>query len=265
MTAPTPPALDRQQRLATMAEDVLARGTVSVEEMAEQYGVSTMTVYRDLAELERSGIVTRTRGVVTARATSFSEASASFRSSLNTAVKTALAERAAQEVHAGSTIMLDDSTTLLRMVPLLDRHGPVTVITHSQAVAREAAALRSARLFVTGGRYRPELDSLFGSTTLSTLRSLRADVCFMSTTALDGGRLYHPLEENADVKQAMLASSRRAVLVVDSSKFGHGSTHHVASVDEFDLVIVDADAPKEELAIMREAGVDVVVVDSPLR
>ncbi|MGO1510186.1 MAG: DeoR/GlpR family DNA-binding transcription regulator [Actinomycetaceae bacterium] len=254
------PAKGRRQRLATMAELVLAHGTLSVDEMAERFGVSTMTVYRDLAELERSGIVTRTRGTVTARATSMSEASAAFRSTLNTATKRRLAERAAREIHAGSTIMIDDSTTLLAMVPLLDDLGPVTIVTHSQAVAREAAALRSVRLFVTGGRYRPELDSLYGSTTLSTLHSLRADVCFMSTTSLVGGELFHPLEENADVKRAMLDASARAILVADSSKFDHVATHRVASIDAFDLLVTDSGATDDQLAPVREAGVDVVVV-----
>ncbi|MGC5616487.1 DeoR/GlpR family DNA-binding transcription regulator [Georgenia sp. Z1491] len=260
MNAAPVPMKDRRQRLATMAELVLEAGTLSVDDMAQQFGVSTMTVYRDLAELERSGIVTRTRGTVTARATSMSEASAAFRSTLNQATKRQLAARAVEEVHAGSTIMIDDSTTLLGMVPLLDDRGPVTIVTHSQAVAREAAALRSVRLFVTGGRYRPELDSLYGSTTLTTLRSVRADVCFMSTTALVGGELFHPLEENADVKQAMLASSTRAILVADGSKFRHAATHRVASVAEFDLVVVDTDAPADELAIMAEAGVEIAQV-----
>ncbi|MGC5629135.1 DeoR/GlpR family DNA-binding transcription regulator [Georgenia sp. Z1344] len=262
MNAPPAPMKDRRQRLATMAELVLEAGTLSVEDVAAQFGVSTMTVYRDLAELERGGIVTRTRGTVTARATSMSEASAEFRSTLNTATKRRLAARAVEEVHAGSTIMIDDSTTLLSMVPLLDDRGPVTIVTHSQAVAREAAALRSVRLFVTGGRYRPELDSLYGSTTLATLRSVRADICFMSTTALAGGELFHPLEENADVKRAMLASSTRSILVTDASKFQHAATHRVASVADFDLVVVDSAAPADELAIMREHGVEVAQVDT---
>lgn len=256
------PPLDRQQRLATMAEYVLERGTLSVEDMAERYGVSTMTIYRDLAELERSGVVTRTRGTVTARATSFSEASSSFRSALNTPIKERLARRAADEVHAGSTIMLDDSTTVLRMVPLIDERGPVTVVTHSQAVAAAAASLRSVRLFITGGRYRPELDSLYGATTLATIRSLHATTCFMSTTSLRGGQLYHPLEENVDVKRAMIESSARSVLVLDSSKFGIGATHRVIGVEAFDLVIADTNAPGEELDIMRDAGVEVALVDA---
>ncbi|MGO1560259.1 Glycerol-3-phosphate regulon repressor GlpR [Actinomycetales bacterium JB111] len=256
------PPLDRQQRLATMAEYVLERGTLSVEDMAERYGVSTMTIYRDLAELERSGVVTRTRGTVTARATSFSEASASFRSSLNTSIKQRLSQRAAEEVHAGSTIMLDDSTTVLRMVPLIDERGPVTVVTHSLAVSNEASSLRSIRLFVSGGRYRSELDSLYGATTLATIRSLHADTCFMSTTALRGGQLYHPIEENVDLKRAMIESSSRSVLLLDSSKYGLGATHRVIGVEAFDLVITDTDAPREEIEIMRDAGVEVVLVDA---
>lgn len=251
---------DRQHRLSTMAELVLARGSVSVDELAERYGVSTMTVYRDLAELEAGGVVRRNRGHVSARATSFSEASAAFRSGINAATKAALARRAVDEVHAGATIMIDDSTTALGMVGLLRDRGPLTIVTHSQAVAREAAAVPSARLFVTGGRYRSDLDSLFGSTTVANLRALHADLCFMSTTSLLHGELFHPLEENVDVKRAMLASADRAVLLVDSSKFGRGSTHRIASVGEFDLVVVDSAAPESELAIMREAGVEIAVV-----
>lgn len=256
-----PRSEDRRQRLATMAELVLDRGSISIDELAERYAVSTMTVYRDLAELEKSGIVSRTRGQVVARATSFSEASVTFRSQINTDVKSRLAQRAIEEVYAGSTIMLDDSTSVLGMVGLMEDIGPVTLITHSQSVAREAAGLRSLRLFVTGGRYRPEFDSLYGSTALSTLRSIRADVCFMSTMSIQGGELFHPLEENSDIKQAMLASSNRAVLVVDSSKFGHGATYRFSSIHDFDLVIVDGGIPADELAIIDQAGVEIAIVD----
>ncbi|WP_077138220.1 DeoR/GlpR family DNA-binding transcription regulator [Flaviflexus massiliensis] len=251
---------ERQDRLTSMAELVLKNGSMSVDELTVRYPVSAMTIYRDLAELERLGIITRTHGFVSARATSFTEASASFRKGLNSTIKSALAERAAEEIEAGATIMIDDSTTTLAMVPFLPSRGPLTLITHSQAVAQEATGLSSLNLFVTGGMYRPESESMYGSTTVSNLRTLRADICFMSTTAIVGGELFHPLQANADVKQAMLASSAVSVLLADHSKFGHTATYRVASVAEFDIVIVDEGAPAEEIGIMKEAGTTVISV-----
>lgn len=238
----------KQQRLVALAERVLELGAAPMQELADHLGVARMTVYRDVAELEQAGVLSLRHGVAVAGVSSFTETAHSFRSALNQSTKRALCAAVVGRVRPGSTIFLDDSSTLLPLVPMLVERAPITIITHSQAVAVEASRHPELRLFVTGGAYRPAYDSYAGATTLATLRSLSADLCIMSSTAISQGVLFHPLEENASVKQAMIERSTTAFLLADASKFGHRATHQVCTLDAFDLLVVTEGVSPEELA-----------------
>lgn len=247
----------RQQRLARIAELVLERGSMPVADLAEELQVSRMTVYRDVSELASTGVIELQRGLVMAGLSSFTETSNAFRRTRHREDKAAACLEAIRFVRPGATVMLDDSSTVLELVPLLADLGPLTVVTHSQAVAQAVIRLPQLRLFLAGGTYRPAFEAYSGEATLRTLRDLSADVCFMSVTAVSAGVAYHPLEENVAVKRLMMAQSRRRVLLVDAAKFGHRATHRVAGLEEFDAVVIGGDPPRSELAPLRALDVDI--------
>lgn len=256
----TRPGLSRQARLAAVAETVLDAGALPVRDLAHEFDVTVMTIYRDIADLEAAGVVHLQRGTVIAHASSVTETSNAFRSTLNLAEKQRLCAAAAALIRPGSTVMLDDSSTLQPIVPMLAELAPITVITNSQAVAALVHDHPQVRLFVTGGTYRRQLESYGGETTVAVLRSLAADLCLMSATAIERGVIYHPLEDNAAVKRAMLAAASRRVLLVDASKFRQHATHRVGSVADFDRVFVTGEIPDVEWDALREAGVVVTQV-----
>ena len=125
----------RQQRLVSLAEFVLQAGAVPMRELAERFEISRMTVYRDVAELERAKVVFLRGGEAVAGASSFTETTNSFRSTLNADEKLAAARAVRAMLRPGSTVMLDDSSTALKLVPMLADLAPLTVITHSPAAA----------------------------------------------------------------------------------------------------------------------------------
>ena len=152
----------RAQRLILMAEYVLEAGAVPMQQLADHLQVSRMTAYRDVAELQSSGVVRLRRGMAVAGTSSFTETNHAFRSSLHVEAKAALCRAAARWLRSGSTVMLDDSTTVLDMVPIMAEMAPMTVITHSQSVAAEVAKHPQLRLFVVGGSYRRSFESCMG-------------------------------------------------------------------------------------------------------
>ena len=250
--------LTRQQRLVSLAEYVLEAGAIPMRELAQRFEISRMTVYRDVAELERAGVVYLRQGEAVAGASSFTETTNAFRSTLNQDDKVAACEVVCRMLRPGSTIMLDDSSTALALVPMLGDLAPLTVITHSQAAANAVAANPQLRLFVTGGRYRPSFESFLGEATLSALRQVSADVCVMSVTAISQGVAYHPMEENVAVKRTMMRQADRSILVVDGSKFGHRATHRLADLAEFDHVVISGEVPQGERDILAAPNVTVV-------
>ena len=253
--------LARQERLVRMAEMVLAAGSVHIEDLVKAFGVSAMTVYRDIASLEDSGVVHRARGLISAAATSLNETTSQFRLTQNTVEKAAIAARARQFVRPGRSVMLDDSSSAYWLLQEIVDVGPLTIVTNSQHIAREAGNRPGIELFVTGGIYRAVTDSFYGGTTTSVISNLRADVCFLSATAVGGGNLYHPYEEVVDVKRAMLGAAVLKVLLVDHTKFERHALHVIGPVGCVDVVVVDALTRPEDLEPFRAAGVRVEIAE----
>lgn len=228
----------KARRLA-IAEAVIRKGSMSVEDIARMSGVSTMTIYRDLAALEDSGVVQRHRGEVVALATGLHEADAEFRLEQHCREKQAVGQAGAALVPQGSSIMLDDSTTAIWLLRALPDPTSMTVVTNSLVVANEVVSTHSAKLIITGGEYQPWAHAMTGASVTDQLASMHADFCFLSASGITQQGCYHPYQEVAEVKRAMLLAAERKVLLLDHSKFSRRALFKFAELHEFDEVIVD--------------------------
>ncbi|MGO1173929.1 MAG: DeoR/GlpR family DNA-binding transcription regulator, partial [Actinomycetaceae bacterium] len=235
---------EKNRRRHQIADIVVERGSVQVEDLVAELGVSAMTVYRDLALLEQQGLVVRARGTVTSVVTSLVESSAAYRLSRETGVKDRLAAVAGALVPPDSVLMLDDSTTGLHVLRALGGLTGLTVVTHCQFVASAAQEMEGVRLHLVGGRWTPWAQAYHGPSTVAGLRDLTADVCVMSATAVSDDAMHHPDGDVTEIKRAMLARSVRKILVVDSSKFTRRAMHRVADLTAVDDLVVDQDLPE---------------------
>lgn len=251
----------QRARQRQLGEYVIKRGTVSIDDLVAMMGVSTMTIYRDVAALEEAGLVQRQRGQVVASASSLQEASASFRLEQNAATKQAMARALAPRIVPGSSLMLDDSTSGVWVLRALEGVSPLTVVTNSLLVTQELERRDDVRLFVTGGEYQAWARSMMGAATVSVIESMHVDFCVVSASGIVDGQCQHPYEDVARVKRAMLQQARTKVLVADHTKFARRALHTFAKLEEFDLVVVDAAAGPELLDAARRAGVEVVVAE----
>jgi DeoR/GlpR family transcriptional regulator of sugar metabolism len=251
----------QNERRARIAEFVVRQGEAAVEDLVRLTGVSPMTVYRDLAALEEAGLVLRHHGHVTAAATQLSEASAGFRIDQAAEAKRAIAQYAAGLVQPGASVMFDDSTSGLWVLRALIDTVPLTVVTNSLLVAREARQQPAFQLFVTGGHYHEWAEALLGRTTIESIAALHTEFAFMSASGLSNGACFHPYEEVAAVKQAMIRAAERPVLLLDHTKFQRQAVHAFAQLTDFSLVIVDAATPAATVEQLRSDGVNVEVAD----
>lgn len=258
---PLTPA-QRQSRIAALVHE---QGPQHVEELAVSMDVSPMTVYRDLLVLQRSGVLQRSQGLVTAVRSSLNETTSQFRMTQNTDAKEALAAVARRFVAPGSSVMLDDSTTDVWVLRAIADITPLTVVTPSQAVAREAQGMPGVTLFLAGGVYHQWADAFYGPTTTRVLAGMRADVCIMSATGVSDGVVYHPDEQVVQVKRALLAGATRRILLLDRTKFDRVALHVVGSLEEFDTVVAGPGTGENHLSMLRESGVEVLLADEPRR
>jgi DeoR/GlpR family transcriptional regulator of sugar metabolism len=241
-------------RRAAVAERVLADGSATAAELAERFGVSLMTVHRDLDELERQGVVRKFRGGVTAQPSAVFESNVRYRLKTMRAEKAALAAHALRSVEPGTAIMLDDSTSALEIARGL-RTGevaPLTVVTNFLEAINLLSDQRGIRLMALGGDYDPLHASFLGMSCVAAVEQLRVDVCFTSTSAVHGGYAYHQEQHIVSVKRAMLDSALRNVLLIDHTKLGRVALHRVAPLTRFDLVLVDDGASPDALRDLDE-------------
>ncbi|WP_404288627.1 DeoR/GlpR family DNA-binding transcription regulator [Glutamicibacter arilaitensis] len=238
--------------------------TARVEDMADAFGVSAMTIHRDLDVLASEGRIERIRGGARAITARLAERDVRLRRHLNAHTKRRLARTAAQLIEPGSVIALDDSTTVGALGPHLESRQPSTVITHSLALMNAVSAQPSIALVGLGGQYYAETDSFLGSVVVEQAQRLTADAVFVSTTAVKNQALLHPDAEAALTKRALLKTGGRKILIVDSSKFEGNGLYHVMGLDEFDDVVIDEQLTPDLLALLESLNLNIhLAVTSP--
>lgn len=247
------------RRREAIRTQVVRDGYARIDDLAEQLGVSLMTVHRDLDALEGQGWLSKIRGGATANPSALVEAGVRERSNALRAEKQAIAAAAARLLGPGQTVFLDDSTTALELVPHLVRAAPITVVTNFLPVLAAVADAPQVEVVVLGGRYHRLQEACLGLHTSEAIHRLHADLLFMSTTAVYGGSCYHRSESTVQVKRALMQCAAKTVLLVDHAKFGRPAPHLLSPIDAFDLVVTDPGTDPEELRLMREHGTEVQI------
>lgn len=250
------------RRQSLMTEYLLERGSMAIKDLAEQFDVSLITIHRDLDELERQGVLMKLRGRVTAQPSSFFDSNVRYRLRAARKEKEALARFALRQVEPGQSVMLDESTTALTVAKVLPEKAPLTVITNFSMVLDALNRVRGVDLILLGGQYLPALDAFGGAVCEAALSAVRADVLFMSTSAVSDCLALHQDQEIMRGKRAMMESSKRRVLLVDHTKFDKVALHKLAHLRDFDLVITDTGTSSSELAKLKETSVPFEVARS---
>lgn len=255
------PAELRRDQIVNLIEE---RTSVTAEELCKAFGVSLMTIWRDLAALEEDGRVRRVRGGA-ARVERRTDAEPLYDSKrvLNLALKERIARYAAEHfVRNGDILFMEAGTTVAAMVKYLAAYQHLTVIGNGLGTMNELARLTPAlNVYCCGGMLRPVAYTFVGPQAEEYFRHLHATSCFLSATGITPGEGItdvNPLE--IQVKRAMAASAGRVIFLMDSTKFGIRSLQRVVPLEEVDVLITDDAAPTADVQALREMGVDVHVV-----
>lgn len=255
------PSDSRQARQLTrrqlIVEAVIQEGSLRIEDLVERFGISLMTIHRDLDELEERGLLRKGRGIVSATPTSLVEASDLYRSSRQLREKQAIAKAAVESIEPGQSLFLDDSTTVFQMARLLPGKAPLTVITNSLSLINEMKDSSDINLISLGGQYQSWCNAFLGQITRHEISMLSADLCFVSMSAIVNGQIFHQSPEMVETKKAMYDSASRRILLADHTKFEKRALYRYLALADFDLVIVDELTSESEIDKIRNQGIEV--------
>ena len=253
-------AEERQQAIADL---VRLHGRASVSDLAEQFDVTSETVRRDLANLERAGRLQRVHGgaVRPGLVQVVDEQAIDVREARNTAQKAAIGREAMRFLPAhGATVAFDAGTTTLHAAGNIPLDRRLTVVTNSIPLAAALNEHTATNLHLIGGRVRGLTQAAVGADAVSSLERMRTSVAFMGTNGIseDFG-LSTPDPDEAAVKSAMVRSAQLVIVLADSSKMNREEFASFADLDDIDVLVTDNAINPAFASALTAHGIEVVI------
>ncbi len=251
-------------RLNAILADILAKGAGTIPELSEKYGVSEMTIRRDLKSLEEQGFIRRTHGGAVNAGTSPIEPYHELKMEHSGPQKEAIARYAVEHfIQDSDIIILEGGTTIEAMLPYLTRFEALTIMTNSLFTLNGLKTNAGSHTIISsGGMLRSVSFTFVGPFAEKTFQEFNAKSVFLSATGWtrevgfsDPGML------DTQVKKAMIQSAQQTIVLLDSSKFGVTSLTTFLNPFDADVLITDSGAPREGLREISERGTTVCIVD----
>ncbi|OFS67847.1 hypothetical protein HMPREF3167_05750 [Trueperella sp. HMSC08B05] len=237
----------QEERQARIVELIIDHGSLRVDDLADLFGVSVMTLYRDLAALEAHQVIARHRGTVSLLVSSISEAPFAFRLYQETEAKEAVAREAARLVSRYSSIFVDDSSTAYLALDHIGVPESKAFITNASHAAIKIGAGEHQSLTMLGGRFDRALDAYFGPTTNRQVGELAFETALIGAASVKDGSIYHPFSEAALFKREVIARTEVPILAITADKLSRVALHRLADLSDFSYLIIDDTVTDQDL------------------
>ncbi len=236
-------------------------GSVDVNSLSDQFGVTAKTIRQDLAELEVKGLLERVHGGAVFKSNGSGVFPIQERKQLNLEEKGRIAEAALKYIANGDTIILDGGSTTLQLAKKLTEQRLV-VITNDLIIAGELLPHESITLYLSGGRLRREgVYTLLGREAERIINSYKVNKVFLATSALDFKQGLTVLsEEEAEIKKAMLNAAKEIICLADYSKFHKVALISFASLKKVERLITDSRISETDIKYLKNEGIQVEAV-----
>ncbi len=244
---------------------LLRVGDISVAELVEQIGTSAPSIRRDLARLEKRGLVLRTHGGATLVEPLLYEpfrhdTSFQARELRSADMKRRIGLAASELIHEKETIGLMAGTTMTQIGRALRHRRGISVITNAINIGMELCNQPAIKTTLTGGTLAWAWTfALAGQPALNTLKDVYLDKAFIAATGFDLERGVTTLEpEEATVSQAMIRQARQVIVAVDSSKLGQVSPALICPLSTVHVLVTDTGLPDNVYQTLTERGMTVI-------
>jgi DeoR/GlpR family transcriptional regulator of sugar metabolism len=252
------------ERRIKVLERLAADQAVEVSSLAREFGVSEMTIRRDLRRLDRDGFVRRTYGGATTRvvrAAGAFEVTQSARMLHHAPEKRRIALRAAELTAGARVIFIGVGSTVEQFAQLAAPRGGLLVITPSLVVA-SLLGTRRVQVIMAGGMVRQDELSCVGPAAVECVQRYNTDIAVIGAAGISARRGVTDLDDSeAAVIRAALERTERIVVLADGSKFGDVALSTVVPIKRVSAIVTDTSADPVEVDRIEREGVEVIVAD----
>jgi DeoR family glycerol-3-phosphate regulon repressor len=243
----------RQIRLLDL---VRARGTMTVEQLAETLGVTLQTVRRDVQRMADAGLLARFHGGVRLPGSTTENLAHLQREALHSEGKARIAAAVAAQVPDGCSLILNIGTTTEAVAKALLRHRGLRVITNNLHVATILSANPDCEVIVAGGVVRARDWGIVGEAAVDFIRQFRVDIALIGISGIEADGTLRDFDyREVKVAQTILQQSRETWLAADQSKFHRPAMVELARLGQIHRLFTDAPPPEPFPALLAEAGV----------
>lgn len=236
-------------------------GSVSVDTLADQLGVTPQTIRKDLNQLARRSMLARVHGgaVVTSGVDNLDYAE---RRLVAAGAKSAIGAAAAALVPDGASLFINIGSTTEEIARHLVDHRDLMVITNNLNVVDILADRPGIEVIAAGGRVRPSDRAVVGALAMDFIRGFKVDMALIGASAIDpdGSFLDFDVDE-VRVSQTIIRHARQVILAADATKMSRPAPVRIGTLDDIDFLVTDRiDAALIDLCAA--AGVKVVETDA---
>lgn len=230
-----------KEREILILEFLRERRSATVDELCKALFVSEPTMRRDLAALNSQGKIIRTYGGASYKSNPGENIPQEFREREHSDAKIIIGKKCLSIIEDGDTVMVDGSSTALALLNVISAKKSIAVITNS---AKAPLILKDSgvKLFVTGGELAQNTLAYVGGHAEGFIRSFNADICFFSVRTLttDGRLTDNAIAENS-IRRAMMGSSKKSVLLLDSKKISEPCMNTLCNLSDISAVVSEKD------------------------
>jgi len=253
-----------EERRSKILNLLHTEGRVFVGQLVNTFGVSEVSIRKDLAVLEERKLLVRVKGgaIVLHQSGDLDDMSISSKQQLHTREKQLIGKYAAAMISDGDRVIIDSGTTTMEIAKNLDRLKDLTVITNALDIAITLNNYGRFTVIVLGGTMRAVSHSTVGMISEYALKNIFCDKLFLGVDSIsitDG--LSTPSLEEASLNQAMIGAAKEVIAVFDSSKFGRRTFAHIASLDKITSIITDSHISPELKEYIEKSHITLHIVD----
>ena len=236
---------------------------VTVDDLAERFQVSAVTVRSDLEHLATDGLLVRSHGGAILPLGPQTEYPLQIKKTLHRAEKIRIGRAAAQLIQPHQTVILDSGTTTAEVARVIKQTSleALTVITHALNIAQELLDAPNISLIMIGGVLRQVSGSFVGPQAERMMSELHADHFFLAVDGLDpeaGPSTPDVLE--AQLNAVMMRMAKQVTVITDATKLGRRSLSIIGDMESVHRVITDDRVTEEMACQLRELGIEVLIV-----
>lgn len=252
--------MTKEERHALIMDMLIQQNSILVTDLSERLQVSSVTIRKDLTELERAKKLYRSHGRAILINPYINNRNVNVKEKLCIDEKRIIGKVAASMITHDDSILIASGTTVHALARSIEADHKLTVITASLQVSELLSGQENIDIIQLGGMLRHSSLSVVGNYAESILPNFFCSKLFLGVDGidLDFGITTTDMRE-ANLNQVMMRTAQKTIVLADSSKFGRRGFSKIADMDEIDLIITDTNVQPTVAKRIEEMGIDLII------